>query len=193
MPCATAIDATTSLQGDYPLANTEAAKMLAAGLDKVNEEKGWSQRHVARLLNYKTSVVLSHMASGRVPIPIDRSLDFARLLGMDPAIFIMAVMEQRHPNIDFRRILASYGKGKAQSTTPSTLAAELESIAGMPLDELPMPVINVLREAVADRNSARRFVRMAEVPLIEHIRRVRPDGLSPAEMKKVQDYITSLG
>lgn len=191
MSAVKAIDS-SQMQGDYPLANTEASKMLASGLDKVNEEKGWSQRHCARLLNYKTSVVLSHMASGRVPIPIDRSVDFARLLGMDPAVFIMAVMEQRHPNINFRRILASYGKGKAQANTQSALVSELESIAGMPFDDLPITVINVLREVVADRNSARRFMKMSEVPLIETLRACHPEGLTPGDVKKVQDFITTL-
>lgn len=192
MAGATAVDL-SAMQGDYPLANTEAARMLAAGLEKVNDEKGWSQRQVARMLNYKTSVVLSHMASGRVPIPIDRALDFARLLGMDSAAFIMAVLEQRHPSIDFRRVLASFGKAKGNAPSAnSALLQELETIAGMEFDSLPVPVVNVLRDVVADRNPTRRFMSMSEVPLIDHLRKERPEGLSPAEMKKVQEYISSL-
>nr|WP_166175711.1 helix-turn-helix transcriptional regulator [Altererythrobacter segetis] len=96
--------------GDYPLANSEATRMLAAGLEHAAEDKGWSQRTIAKMLNYRASVVLSHMALGRVPIPIDRALQFARLLGMDTAKFLLAVLEQRHPEIDFVKVLGATAK-----------------------------------------------------------------------------------
>ena len=86
---------------DYPMANSQATRMLAEALDAAKETNGWSQLTIAKMLNYKTSVMLSHMALGRVAIPIDRSLEMAQLLGMERSKFLLAVLEQRHPGIDF--------------------------------------------------------------------------------------------
>lgn len=183
----------SAMQGDYPLANTEATRMLAAALEKVNEEKGWSGRQVAKLLNYKSSVALSHMAIGRVPIPIDRVLDFCRLLNIDPGEFLIAVIEQRHPEINVRRMLGPLSKGSQKGKTPeSILMTELEAIAGRQLDELPVQTINILREAVGDRNATRRWMATGEIPIIEHLRRVHPDGLTPAQVKKLYGAIDNL-
>lgn len=183
-------------KGDYPLANSEACRMIAKAFEDAAKDpnRGWSQRYIAKTLGYKTSVVLSHMANGRAPIPVDRAVDIARLLKMDNGAFLMAVLEQRHPDIDFKRIFASLSRsGKsAAPVSGSILLEELEAIAGMSLDDLPVQTVNVLREIIADRNGARRVLRMSEVPLIEHIRKAHPEGLSPADMRKVQDYIGAL-
>lgn len=177
---------------DYPLANTEATRMLAEALEKAGEDKGWSQRQIAKMLNYKTSVVLSHMALGRVPIPIDRAMDFARLLKMDAPRFLLAVLEQRHPDIDFLRILGASAKQKStgKGGRESFVLEELEALAGKPLDELPNDQLNVLREAVSNPNAARRWLAPHEVSAIEAIRRVHPGGLAP---KQLQGLETALG
>jgi hypothetical protein len=179
---------------DYPLANTEATRMLAAGLEKANEDKGWSQRQIAKMLNYKTSVVLSHMALGRVPIPVDRALDFARLLKMDASRFLLAVLEQRHPDIDFLRILGASAKRKAtgKGGRESFVLDELESLAGRQLDELPNDIVNVLREAVSNPNAPRRWLAPHEVPVIEAIRETHPQGLSPKERQRLTDFLAKL-
>ena len=56
---------------DYPLQGTRAQVMLENAM-KAAQASGRSQRDVAAELGYKTSVVLSHMTAGRVPIPVDR-------------------------------------------------------------------------------------------------------------------------
>ena len=66
------------LEGDYPLKETVATRMLAKALEDAARDRDLSQRQIARQLGYKGSVVLSHMALGRVPIPIDRVPDFCR-------------------------------------------------------------------------------------------------------------------
>lgn len=179
---------------DYPLANTEATRMLAAALEKASEDKGWSQRNIAKMLNYKTSVVLSHMALGRVPIPVDRALDFARLLKMDASKFLLAVLEQRHPDIDFLRILGASAKSKAVSKSgrESFVLDELESLAGRQLDELPNDQVNVLREAVSNPNAMRRWLAPHEVPVIETIRESHPQGLTPKERQQLGDFLKKL-
>jgi len=186
--------AISSMDPDYPLANSQATRMLAEALARANEERNLSQRQLAKILNYKTSVVLSHMALGRVPIPVDRALDFARLLNMDAPKFLLAVLEQRHPDIDFGRTFGISTKSKPVSVEgrESYTLEELESIAGKPLDELPVDRINILREAVADPNASRRWLDLGELQLMEAIRAARPSGLSPVERRKVADFIRGL-
>jgi hypothetical protein len=131
--------------------------MLFEALDRANRDKQQSQRFIAQQLGYKGSVVLSHMAAGRVPIPVDRAVDFARYLGMDQNEFLLAVLEQRHPDIDFNRLLTKGKAGKA-TKSDSALLDELEALAGKPLDELPIGQVRVMREVVQDANAPRRWV-----------------------------------
>lgn len=56
----------------YQWADTAAAKMLLSGLERARDQMGLSVRQLAKSLGYKQAVVLSHMATGRAPIPIDR-------------------------------------------------------------------------------------------------------------------------
>lgn len=179
--------------GDYPFGNSRAVKMLQEGLKKAESEKGWSQRHIAKLLDYKTSVVLSHMALGRVPIPIDRAPDFARLLKIPLGEFLMAVLEQRHPEIDWARNLAgALGKKAPAATMDRYVARELEGLAGTDLDSLPTPVVSVLRDVVADRNATRRWMQLGEVPIVESLRKSHPNGLTPAQRKQLDEFIAGL-
>lgn len=178
--------------GDYPLQGTKAQRMLSEALDRASRDKDQSQRFVAAQLGYKSSVVLSHMASGRVPIPVDRAVDFARYLGMDQNEFLLAVLEQRHPEIDFERLLTK-GKGAAKGKAPvSALTEELEALANRPLDELNISQVKVMREVVQDGNAARRWVASHEIGLIEQIRRFKPDGLTPAENKKLAECLQAM-
>lgn len=89
----------------YPFANTTAAKMLANAFDTLWKTRGVSQRQVAARLRYRGSVSLSHMASGRIPVPVGRVSDLAQELEIDEAELLLAVLEQRHPKIAFRQIL----------------------------------------------------------------------------------------
>lgn len=178
---------------DYPLATSEATKMLAAGLKQAEEEKGLSQRTIAKQLNYKSSVVLSHMALGRVPIPIDRCLEIARLLKLDSGKFLMAVLHQRHPDIDFARLL---GAGKVASGKTKGeeqyVVSELEAIAGRSLDELPVDKVNVMREVVGDPSPQRRWVSFGELPTVELIRNTHPRGLTPAMRSELRKFLEAL-
>src|SRR4051794_35113776 len=94
----------SSTTDDYPLQGTRAQMMLEEAMKRA-QVAGRSQRQVAKDdLGYGSSVVLSHMTLGRVPIPIDRAEDIANALGMEPKAFLLAVLEQRHPDIDYRAL-----------------------------------------------------------------------------------------
>jgi hypothetical protein len=185
-----AANAANTNSGDFPLKGTEAQRMLADALERAFRDKDQSQRFIAGQLGYKSSVVLSHMALGRVPIPVDRAVDFARYLGMDQNEFLLAVLKQRHPEIDFDRLLTK-GKGPRKASS-SALADELEATAGKPLDNLNIGQVKVMREVVQDANAPRRWVNAHEIGMIEQIRKVKPDGLTPAENKKLLECLEAL-
>ena len=147
---------------------TRAQLMLDEGLRRA-QAAGRSQRTVAGELGYKSSVVLSHMGSGRVPIPVDRARDIAVNLSLDGDAFILAVLEQRYPDIDFRSLFnVAYSSNRT--------VAKLEGAAGCSLDTLPSEVLSVLEEVVAARNPRRRWLAPAELATMDLIRGLRPDS-----------------
>lgn len=161
---------------------TRAQVMLDEGLRRA-QAAGRSQRAVAQELGYKSSVVLSHMGSGRVPIPVDRAREIAAELSLDSDAFVIAVLEQRYPGIDFRALFhLSFSSNRA--------VAKLESIAGSSLDTLPSEVLSVLEEVVAARNPRRRWLAPAELAVIDLIRGLRPDspfgGLSDDDRQAIE-------
>jgi transcriptional regulator with XRE-family HTH domain len=166
--------------------------MLAEGLKKAEDEHGLSQRSIAKLLNYKSSVVLSHMSLGRVPIPIDRALEIARLLKLDSSAFLLAVLQQRHPEIDFVRLLNASKAAKPGKAAESYVLTELEAIAGKRLDDLPADKVNVLREVVGDPSPARRWLSFQDLPTVEVIRNAKPLGLTPPERMKLREFLETI-
>lgn len=153
------------------LANTAAAKMLAAGLRRASEERGLSLRKLGAMLNYKQAVVLSHMALGRAPIPLDRAEQLAEVLDMDKSTFLSAVLRQRHPEVDWSLISGSV---PAPGDQAAALARDLESIAGRSLADLSPEQRSVIREVAADARPARRWLAVHELPVIDLIRQHRP-------------------
>lgn len=166
----------------YPLQGTRAQVMLDEALRNA-QAHGRSQRTVAAELGYKSSVVISHMGAGRVPIPVDRAREIAATLTMDPESFLLAVLEQRHPDIDFRRLFnISYSSNRT--------VARLEAIAGCSLDNLPPETRSMLEEVVAARQPRRRWLALTELETMELIRELRPEsataGLSEDDRGRIQ-------
>lgn len=176
-----------TIKSDHPFAQTLAARMLAKAIHD-RQLEGISLRKTAAALDYKQAVVLSHMLSGRVPIPVERAPQFAKLLGMDEREFVLAVLHQRYPEIAWDQILHS-----SSNYTHSTLAEALETIAGAPLDELSQQQQRVMREVAADSNADRRWLSVHEVPAIAMLRRAVPgmstDGLSMSDMNAVEGLL----
>jgi hypothetical protein len=156
---------------DYDYKDTQAAQMLAEGLRRASTERGLSVRQLGKKLNYKQAVVLSHWATGRVPIPIDRAVEVAREVGLPEREFLLAVLEQRHSEVDWRLITGFQ----------DDLVEDLEAIAGKPLSTLPAEHQQVMKEVVAEVQPRRRWLTLSEVPVMEAIREqvpyVRSDGL----------------
>lgn len=180
---------TFEADNDRPLAHTEATKMLAEAV-AVKQAQGLSQRDLALALGYKSGVIVSHMATGRAPIPIDRSKDISDLLDLDRNAFLLAVLEQRLPMLDFRSLI---GNRPLVDEKDERLMKQFEIIAGRPLSTLPVDQLDLIRECLADREPRSRWLSLHELPIVALIRQLRPtfrsQGLTQAEQEKVQEAL----
>ena len=170
------------LLSDHPLKDTRATIMLNEAM-KMAQASGRSQRDVAKELGYKSSVVLSHMTAGRVPIPVDRAKEIANALGMKPSAFLLAVLEQRFPDVDFKTLFnVSYSSDRT--------VGRLEAVAGCSLNDLPAETRGMLDEVVAARNPRRRWLETAELATMDLVRSLRPEspssGLSDEDRQAIQ-------
>lgn len=175
---------------DAAYRDSAAARMLADGLANAASERGLSQRALAKLLGYKQSVVLSHMALGRVPIPLERAAQFADLLEIDKREFLVAVLIQRLPDVDWSEIIGS----RAAQERSDHFVSGLEAIARGKLDGLSAGQQAVMREVVADRHAGERWVSVHEVPTVALLRALRPtivsEGLPMEDSEAIEVALT---
>ncbi|WP_439546830.1 hypothetical protein [Sandarakinorhabdus sp.] len=176
---------------DYPYAATAAARMLSDAIGARAEAGGESLRQLAGKLGYRSAVVLSHMRTGRLPIPVDRAVEIAQAVGMDESKFLVLVLEQRFPDVDIRKAFADAPQEGSQELPISLvrLIGELSALAGRPITELPAESLGVLREVVADPHPRRRWLTIPELSMIELARRSDPsfaqNGLSVQQMEAI--------
>jgi 3'-phosphoadenosine 5'-phosphosulfate (PAPS) 3'-phosphatase len=86
-------------ENQFPHADTAAALTLQSALKRAKEKNKTSLRAIAKMLNYKQAAVLSHMAKGRIPIPVERAGEIATAVDINPSAFIKLVLKQRYPNM----------------------------------------------------------------------------------------------
>ena len=158
----------TEHPSDFPFENSTATKMLAAGLEGAQARKT-SLRSLGKQLGYKQAVILSHMASGRVPIPIDRAVALANALDMPGDDFLIAVLEQRHPKVDWALLREPVTALREQG-----LVGQLEAVAGKPLSALSTEHIGVIQEVARDPNPRRRWLTVQEISVMDLIRDLLP-------------------
>ena len=176
---------------DFPFADTAAARMFSAGLHRLHREQRISQRKLAKQLGYRQSTVLSHMASGRVGIPIERASELARALELDERLFLLAVLRQRHPDTNW----APLTQGDWSDSGETTLVTRLESIAQRPLDQFTPGQLMVMREVAGAPDAERRWLTVHELELVERLRKIRPamgtEGISDRELNCITACIRS--
>ena len=164
-------------------AHTRAATMLHAGLQNAKLQ-GRSIRKIAKELDYKQATVLSHMSNGRMLVPLDKAAKIARAVGIDPAQFLRAAVEQRVPEAS--ELLG----GSAPEVEESGLTMEIAMIAGVSLDQLNQEQQAVIREVAADTRPRRRWLTISELSAVLLLRQLRPElgehGLSPADADAVR-------
>lgn len=167
--------------------DTDAARMLRGAIAHTRETKKISQRDLAKALGYKQSAVLSHMALGRVPIPIERAAQLAEHLSIDPQVFLVAVLKQRFPLVEWD------DKLRASESAPASthLMRTIETIAGRQVDNLSSAQMRVMREVAADPHAERRWLTVHEVRAVELLRTLAPnmpsDGLAQLEERQLKE------
>ena len=161
--------------------DTDAARMLRSGLNR-QKANGVSLRAVAKKLRYAQATVLSHMANGRVAVPIERATQIARAVEIDEREFLAAAVAQRAP--EAKNLL---GQGYE---TAFGLVAEIAMIAGTPPDQLTDEQKAVIREVAGDASPRRRWLSLAELRAVTVIREAKPNfrlnGLSAADLNFIQ-------
>ena len=168
-----------------PLEDTAAARMLREGLNRLNEEENVSIRRLAPQLGYKSGVVLSHMAAGRAPIPVDRARDLAEALDLDQVSFLQAVLEQRYPEIRWRHIFKD-----REEKGGGDLISAIRLISDVPLEDLNSEQKRVMREVAADPRPLRRWLSIHEIESAQILRELRPgiveNGLSSTDRSTIR-------
>lgn len=149
---------------DPALADSEAARMLSAALSKASSERGLSLRKIAPLVGYKQAVVLSHMATGRIPIPFEKAEKIAEVLGMNARDFLKAILKQRHPEVSWSLITDSGGE-----SSDDFLEGLAEGLNGQALS-LNQEQLAVIREIAAEPHPRRRWLSSDEAFAIEMLR-----------------------
>jgi len=175
------------LKQPHPFADSRAARMLADGLRQASERFGLSQRQIARQLGHKQPVMLSHWATGRVPIPVERVGELATALDLDQRGFLLAVLHQRHPTVDWEEL-------EDVHTPAYHFVSELQNIAGMGVEDFSQGQLVVMREAAADRRADRRWLTVHEFAVMQLVRALRPGvkeiGLSPSDRAKIESVLS---
>jgi hypothetical protein len=174
---------------DFPFADTQAAMMLRSALDRARVEKSLSVRSLGKQLGYKQATVLSHMAAGRVAIPLDRAADIATAVSIPVTQFLIAAVLQKAPSAaDFLAPLAG------KSPQSDDFVEELTSITGQSLNALPDEHKDVIREMVADRAPKQRWLSLPELRTVLEIRRARPEfadqGLPSIDVNGITGFLT---
>jgi hypothetical protein len=172
---------------ELAFAGTTAARMLKAGLQQAARERGLSTRAAARELGYKATVVISHMATGRVPVPLDRAVEIAQVVGLDPREFYLAVLEQRFPgSVEILDLGTAHEGG-------DEFVNELQTIAGGRLTDLPAEHKDVIRDVVCERAPMRRWLTVQELSAMLFLRKLRPSitnaGLQPADAAALEEAL----
>lgn len=176
------------VKSSFPYAHTAACVALKEGLTTSRETKSKSLRAVARELNYKQPVVLSHMAHGRIPVPIERAEEIAVALGMDPKNFMKLVLAQRYPDLDLDSLSEHVGQLGLIDSFPN-VAFEASGRT-----ELTDGQQRVIREVMRDTAAPERWLTPHEVGVVALIRKMRPsvetNGLNHRDMERLEQALS---
>ena len=171
----------------FPYVDTVAANMLSVGIRRASEERARSLRSLAAELGYKQATVLSHMSKGRVPIPLERAIEIADVVGLPVVDFFRAVVAQRAP--DAMRLLSSAADGSEHEEGAHGLVAQLKELSGAPLEQLNDEHKRILREVVLDQHPAKRWLSPSEITVMTLLRELRPqivqNGLTRSELVEI--------
>lgn len=164
----------------FPHADTDAALALQLAINTAKVKNKTSLRTIAKQLNYKQAAVLSHMANGRIPIPVKRIKDIAIVLDLNPEAFFKLVLKQRCPEIS--------SSVEDDGTNHYALLSDLRH------PDMPLGLANatpsqmrIIREVPHDDHAAERWLSPHEIRYVNEIRKLKPevvtDRLSPRDLQ----------
>lgn len=163
---------------------------MREGINRLKTERRISLRMLAQELGYKQATVLSHMANGRIAVPLERAPAIAHALRIPVDHFLAAVAEQRIPGLT----AALRHSSRPGAHEERGFAQDLRVIADLDFDDLNDEQKSVLREVVADPRPSRRWLSLAELPVVAEIRTMRPSigasGLSERDRIKIREILT---
>ncbi|AMU95079.1 hypothetical protein AOA14_10730 [Sphingopyxis terrae subsp. terrae NBRC 15098] len=152
--------------------------MLSTALSELKTSSGANLAKTADAIGISVAA-LSHMATGRGPIPVDRAPMLANHLKMDTAAFVAAVLRQRHPLA--MEIIAS--RGAAQEASAEVTC---ETLIGLAPSKLTAEQIKIIREVARDIRPQERWLGLHEVAVMNAIRRLRPEGVSAEDVEAIE-------
>lgn len=170
-------------------ADTKAASMLRNAIARAKYERGTVLKDISGKLGMTQPVVISHMASGRIGIPVDRAPALADLLGMDRLAFTKAVLAQKHP--------AAMDAIDLQSLSPVGLEADevhaLQTDAAFSDTTILAAAKDIIAEVMRDRQPDARWLSIRELDAISLLRRLRPSmrtlGLSQHDLAAIRSAL----
>lgn len=170
---------------NYRFADTEAAQMLAAAIHRYTQRSSGGLRALAEKLEMKQAAVLSHMANGRMAIPLERAPQLATALDMNVGQFTKAVLKQRFPGA--MAVLDGEGQGRPELSAGQyaiQLAAEVGGSEALTPDRL-----RIISEVVRDRKPEERWLAISEVAIVRLIRELRPAGLDHVDLRQLREAL----
>lgn len=174
------------VENPFPYADTQAATSLKSALAEAKVRQKKSLRQIAKQLNYKQAVVFSHMANGRIPIPVERAIDIAAALDLNPASFLKMVLKQRFPTVSL-----PFDETHSQQQNMST-DINLAGL-GVSLSDATPTQLRIIHEVLRDHKPEERWLSISEVFAVSEIRKLRPgimrDGLSSADIERLQNAL----
>lgn len=165
---------------------TSAARMLSDAIENAKIELNLSIRKIGQQLGYKQATVISHMANGREPIPIDRAEELAKILEMDPALFLLSVVQQRYPDVDWSLI------NRAENERLDTLGSELENILEAPLTSLNERQRDVMREVASEPQPHLRWLSVNEAAAAKELLKEGNRTLSGPSPDEIDEILSAL-
>ena len=168
----------------HPYVDTAATQMLSGALRRYTELNRGGLRALAKKLDLKQATVLSHMANGRMAIPLDRAPQLALALGMEPANFTKLVLKQRSP--DVFAILEKYEDRFDQAKSKQLEQLEAVLVGG---DAFPSDVLRIIAEVVRDRKPEERWLAISEVAVVRELRNLRPAGLDHVDLRLIRESL----
>ena len=178
------------LEPDFRYRESLAAEMMRDGIYRLKNERRISLRMLALELGYKQATVLSHMANGRIAVPLERAQAIASALQLPADQFLAAVAEQRIPGLT----AALTDQLRGSRNEGGVFTQDLRVIADLDFDDLNDEQKSVLREVVGDPRPGRRWLSLAELPVVAELRTLRPNvkemGLSELDRTRVRNALS---